>query len=374
MFPIFKPLLSVGFVKASRLKIVSQKLFGGCVGEILVNFIKVVFFLFFGFMGASATAENRYVSFNRSPVENLPYIAITSEEVKKIIGMYQSSNNEKEVIKVILKRASNICSSQGYKLLDFEIESESSRGRYALVDNFGKVKVISDDSKVSGGMVALNFGSAGLFGLIAFATRAGWRGVTLAVGTDLGISYGIDLALRAMEDLDLKGWLSYHYAYFKKVNCLDTKSLDDSNINQAKLSYFCPKLLNGGDCKDFQLLGYFQCFLAARKAGYRYRYSFHQCADIASDAQAGCVGASVANSWKLGYSVNHCSTIETAPQGIAAIGMISHKNRYYPKYAVEQALRIESPAQAEVVVKAMDQWKLSSIIDQVRNYNKKNPS
>ena len=71
--------------------------------------------------------ENLYIPFDRSPVKNVPYIAITSSEVQKIIGMYQSKNNEKEALKIILKRASDVCTSKGYELLDFEIKSESSK-------------------------------------------------------------------------------------------------------------------------------------------------------------------------------------------------------------------------------------------------------
>ena len=102
-----------------------------------------------------------------------------------------------------------------------------------MVDSVGEDKTISVDSKVSKGMVTLNIGSAGLAGLIAFMARASWKGVAMAVGTDLGISYGIDLALSSMNDLDVKGWLSYHYAYFQKVNCLNTQDLDNFNINQG---------------------------------------------------------------------------------------------------------------------------------------------
>ena len=317
----------------------------------------------FGGLMDAAGAESRHISFERSPMETR-YLAITAGEVKKIVGMYQSENNEKAAARIIMKRAANVCASlPGHELLDFEIESASHRGRYALVDDFGKTKSLAMDSKISGGMVALNIGSAGLAGLFALAARASWRGISLAIGTDLGISYGADLALRALQDLDLKGWLSYHYAYFKKITCLNKEGLEEHDVGQSKLSYFCPKLFRGRLCGRFESIGHFQCFLAAREKRLGSRDSIiARCKAIASDGQAGCVGAALEKRYKLRYAANHCAKIESAAQGIAAIGII--ENSYKLKYAVEQALRIEEPFQAKAAVKAMDQWKPKYAVEQ----------
>ena len=324
------------------------------------------------FLGAALPAAADYVSIDRSRNGDVPYIAITSGEVQKIIGMYQSGNNEKAAARVIMKRAANACLAEGYgELLDFEIESAKSAGQHAAANDAGRVEIISDDSKLSAGMTALAFGSAGLSGLAGLAA-GGWREAALYAGIDLGISYGADLALNSLNDMKLKGWLSYRYAYFNRVRCLEEKNLDDSEAGRRKLSYFCPKMLAAANerkirCGSFDSLGHLQCFVSAKKAGYYASYSFERCAGIDSDFQALCVDAAIDASFpkmefKLGYAAEHCSKIQTPAQGIVALKAM---DQWKPQYAVEQALRIETAAQAAAAVQAMDQWEPRHAVDKV---------
>ena len=197
----------------------------------------------------------------------------------------------------------------------------------------------------------------------------------MAVGTDLGISYGSDLALNTMNDLDLKGWLTYHYAYFQQVNCLDTEDLDDSGINQAKLSYFCPKY-NLEDCGNFRHLGHFQCFLVAEERGFASHHYLQQCVNIESSAQIGCLDAHVQSTktWgvnlaNFGYTIDQCSRIQTVPQGLVAMSIFDNLDRIGSSWGqldfiVDQVMRIRTRYQAEVAIKALRQWRPRYAIDQ----------
>jgi hypothetical protein len=81
-----------------------------------------------------------------------------------------------------------------------------------------------------------------------------------------------------LSDLELKGFISYKHAFFKRVSCFNSENQSESDLNDLKMNYFCPKSEIIKDyCSEIQTVDEMICIESAMNKGLDFYESKDSC-------------------------------------------------------------------------------------------------
>ena len=166
---------------------------------------------------------------------DVPYLALTAEEVRRIAG--------EDLVDLVSDRANRICQNRDYhSALDFDLETGVDKTSFYFDD-----EVVEVEGKWKPVALAIELGAVWpIFG-VGFYKFMTNQAISSALSTAISgaIIYKVTyfgttvIAAKRMQGTGLEGQVVRKYLYFTSIDCLEAKGVSDEKIAETKLRYTC---------------------------------------------------------------------------------------------------------------------------------------
>jgi hypothetical protein len=308
-------------------------------------------------------------------------LALTSTEVKEMIGVYKSNDDVKNISLLTLKRANEACHYYDADLVDFSVKGEDKKQYVNIVQN-EQISSIEQNDKLDFLTISADVGLFIITGGLSAVTRIGTSRAVKTLGIEAGIMGGLVGIQEMVEDANLTDIWSYNYLIFSNLTCIERNS---ETKEKDLLNYACRKnKVSSNNCREFDNIHQVSCFKQLQDEDYSNHKAIALCKEIKNkghlalmsymveededdapkaskvlkdltEAQALVFKANLEN-YRFNYSKKMALKIQNMAQAKTAVKGISEKN-YKPSYVIENTLKIRNNLQAELAIAGMESFK-----------------